>query len=198
MQDVEAITKGKTNQQQNYKFRGIDDMYNALHPLFKKHSVFITSNVLESKREERQTAKGGFLMYSIIKVCFRFYTTDGTFIESIIEGEAMDSGDKATNKALSTALKYALMQMFLIPTDEKIDTEYQSPEPLPKVPELPNVPEQYTKQHSDALYICDLIQYAANTESLRMLSNMNTAFFVANPEIKEKLIKKGLELKAKI
>jgi len=86
-------------------------------------------------------------------------------------------------------------------SEEMNQADYQEPEPAeivqPVIANLPNVPEQYTKQHSDALYICDLIQYAANTESLRMLSNMNTAFFVANPEIKEKLRKKGLELKAK-
>lgn len=132
MQEIEAIGKNKTNSMQGYKFRGIDDMYNALQPLFKEHSVFITSNVLESKREERQTAKGGILIYTIAKCQFRFFTTDGSFIESIIEGEAMDSGDKSTNKSMSTALKYALMQMFLIPTEEKLDTEYDTHEVAPK------------------------------------------------------------------
>ena len=132
MQEIEAIAKSKTNSMQGYKFRGIDDMYNALQPLFKKHSVFITSNVLESKREERQTAKGGVLIYTIAKCQFKFFTTDGSFIESVLEGEAMDSGDKSTNKAMSTALKYALMQMFLIPTEEKLDTEYDTHEVAPK------------------------------------------------------------------
>ena len=99
--------------------------------------MFITSNVLESKREERQTQKGGTLIYTIAKCQFKFYTVDGSFIESIIEGEAMDSGDKSTNKAMSTALKYALMQMFLIPTEEKLDTEYQSHEVVAKTVKQP-------------------------------------------------------------
>ena len=128
MQDIEAIGKNKKNAQQGYSFRGIDDMYNALQPLFKKHAVFITSNVMESKREERLTKSGGALIYTIAKCQFKFFTTDGSFIESILEGEAMDSGDKSTNKAMSTALKYALMQMFLIPTEEKLDTEYDTHE----------------------------------------------------------------------
>ncbi len=132
MQDVEAIGKNKKNPQQGYNFRGIDDMYNALQPLFKKHHVFVTSNVLESKREERQTMKGGTLIYTIAKCQFKFFTTDGSFIESVLEGEAMDSGDKSTNKAMSTALKYALMQMFLIPTEEKLDTEYDTHEVIAK------------------------------------------------------------------
>jgi hypothetical protein len=132
MQDVDAIGKNKTNSMQGYKFRGIDDMYNALQPLFKKHHVFIASNVLESKREERQTAKGGVLIYTIAKCQFKFFTVDGSFIESVLEGEAMDSGDKSTNKAMSTALKYALMQMFLIPTEEKLDTEFETHEVVAK------------------------------------------------------------------
>ena len=137
MQDISAIGKNKKNSQQGYSFRGIDDMYNALQPMFKEHNVFITSNVLESKREERQTQKGGTLIYTIAKCQFKFYTVDGSFIESIIEGEAMDSGDKSTNKAMSTSLKYALMQMFLIPTEEKLDTEYQSHEVVAKTVKQP-------------------------------------------------------------
>lgn len=136
MNDIEAIGKNKTNTMQNYKFRGIDDMYNALHPLFAKHGVFISSEVLHGEREERQTAKGGVLIYSVIDVKFTFYAEDGSNVSSIIKGEAMDSGDKATNKAISTALKYALMQMFMIPTEEKIDTEYESPEPIAKKQQL--------------------------------------------------------------
>jgi hypothetical protein len=132
LQDVEAIGKNKTNTMQNYKFRGIDDMYNALHPLFSKHGVFITSEVLSAEREERTTAKGGLLLYTILNVKFNFFAEDGSNVSSTLRGEAMDSGDKATNKAESTALKYALMQMFLIPTDEKLDTEYESPEPVAK------------------------------------------------------------------
>ena len=137
MQEIEAIGKNKKNAQQGYSFRGIDDMYNALQPLFKKHAVFITSNVLESKREERLTKSGGALIYTIAKCQFKFFTTDGTFIESVLEGEAMDSGDKSTNKAMSTALKYALMQMFLIPTEEKLDTEYDSHEVVSKTIKKP-------------------------------------------------------------
>lgn len=137
MQEIEAIGKNKKNAQQGYSFRGIDDMYNALQPLFKKHAVFITSNVLESKREERLTKSGGALIYTIAKCQFKFFTTDGTFIESVLEGEAMDSGDKSTNKAMSTALKYALMQMFLIPTEEKLDTEYDTHEVVSKTIKKP-------------------------------------------------------------
>lgn len=142
MDDVEAIAKDKTNPQQGYLFRGIDDMYNALHPLFKKHKVFICPNVLESKREERKTQKGGILIYTIVKCQFKFFTVDGSFIESTMEGEAMDSGDKSTNKSMSAALKYLLMEMFLIPTKEKIDTELESPDVAPKNTGKPTITQK--------------------------------------------------------
>ncbi len=44
----------------------------------------------------------------------------------------MDSGDKASNKALSIAMKYALLQVFCIPTEDAKDPDADSPKPLPK------------------------------------------------------------------
>lgn len=133
LRGVGGIAKNKKNPQQGYMFRGIDDMYNALHEHFAEHGVFIASDVLSTTREERQTKAGGNLIYTIAKCKFVFYAEDGSSITSIIEGEAMDSGDKSMNKALSAALKYALMQMFLIPTNEKLDTENETHEVTAKV-----------------------------------------------------------------
>ena len=132
MKHVPSIGKDRKNQQQGYNFRGIDDMYNALNPLLAEHGVFATSEVLNTEREERQTKSGGTLFYSILTVKFNFYATDGTFVTSVMIGEAMDNGDKASNKAMSTAYKYALMQLFCIPTEDVKDTEYQTHEVAPK------------------------------------------------------------------
>lgn len=129
---VEAIGKDRTNIQQGYKFRGIDDMYNDLHKYFASEGVFITSKILNSFREERATKSGGVMIYSIIDFEFSFYTTDGSFVTTQQRGEASDSGDKSSNKSASTALKYALMQTLLIPTEEEKDTENHSPEFVPK------------------------------------------------------------------
>jgi hypothetical protein len=123
MTEVSAIGKNNKNAQQGYNFRGIDDLYNAIHPLFARNGVFITSDVVGNNREERTTAKGGLLLYTILRVKFTFYAIDGSSVFSIVEGEAMDSGDKSTNKAMSAALKYALMQMLLIPTEELKDAD---------------------------------------------------------------------------
>jgi hypothetical protein len=47
-------------------------------------------------------------------------------------GEAMDSGDKSANKAMSAAQKYALLQVFCIPTEEPKDTENETHTVEPK------------------------------------------------------------------
>lgn len=123
MAEIGAIGKEKKNQQQGFMYRGIDDVMNALQPALVKHKVFIAPNVIEERREERTSQKGGLLFYTRLEVLYKFYTVDGSFIETKVIGEAMDSGDKATNKAMSIAYKYACFQVFCIPTEEMIDPD---------------------------------------------------------------------------
>lgn len=133
MKDVGAVGKDSKNPQQGYRYRGIDAVMNALQPAMIKHGIFVVPSVMEEHREERQTSRGGLLIYSVLKIKYTFYAEDGTFIEAIVVGEGMDSGDKATNKALSVGFKYACFQVFCIPTEEMIDPEVDSPEPTPKM-----------------------------------------------------------------
>ena len=135
MEDCGFVGKDSVNQMQKYKFRGIDAVMNALNPALRKNKVFVVPEVLEQTREERTTGKGGLLIYSIIKVKYTFYAEDGSHIESIVIGEGMDSGDKASNKAMSAAFKYACFQAFCVPTEEMKDSEDDSPEPAPKTEE---------------------------------------------------------------
>lgn len=128
MEEVPAIGKDKVNKQQGFKFRGIDDVMNALQPLLAKNKVFIVPEILEQTREERTTSKGGNLIYSICKIKYKFYAEDGSNIEAITIGEGMDSGDKATNKAMAIAMKYALFQVFCIPTEEMKDLDGETPD----------------------------------------------------------------------
>lgn len=133
MDEVPAIGKEKVNKQQGFKFRGIDDVMNALQPLLAENKVFIVPEILEQIREERTSQKGGNLIYSICKIKYKFYAEDGTYIEAITIGEGMDSGDKATNKAMAIAMKYALFQVFCIPTEEMKDPDSETPDnSLPK------------------------------------------------------------------
>ena len=122
--EIPAVGKEKKTQGSNgYNYRGIDDVMNAMQPLFAKHNLFVVPEVLEQKREERQSKNGGLLIYSICKVKYTFYAEDGSSVSAVVIGEAMDSSDKATNKAMSAAFKYCLFQTFCIPTEEMIDSE---------------------------------------------------------------------------
>jgi len=124
MKGVGAVAKDRKNQQQGYNFRGIDDVMNELHEKFSEHGVFILTDIVDQKREERATKSGGLSIYSINTYRFTFMAEDGSSIQSTQIGEGMDSGDKASNKAASVALKYALLFMFLIPTEDAKDPEH--------------------------------------------------------------------------
>lgn len=150
MEDVPIIKKGQTNKQQGFKFRGIDDVMNALQPLLAKNKVFIVPEILEQIREERTTSKGGNLIYSICKIKYKFFAEDGSSIEAITIGEGMDSGDKATNKAMAIAMKYALFQVFCIPTEEMKDLDSETPEESKKK-NAENQEEKITEEELDML-----------------------------------------------
>lgn len=132
MSKVWAIRKDRKNDKQEYNFRGIDDMYNALNVHLAEAKIFFAPEVLTIEREERTTKAGWFLTYTILTMRFTAYAEDGSSVSTTTVGEAMDSGDKSANKAMSTAYKYALMQIFCIPTEEEKDTEYQTHEIVPK------------------------------------------------------------------
>lgn len=138
MEEVPAIGKTKKNIQQGFMFRGIDDVMNIFQPLLAKYKVFIVPQVLEQTREERQTSKGGTLLYSICKIKYTFYAEDGSYVEAIVVGEGMDSGDKATNKAMAIAMKYAMFQVFCIPTEEMKDPDGESHSVAEKVTKTTN------------------------------------------------------------
>lgn len=121
MEDIGAVGKGDYNKTQGFKYRGIDAVMNALNPAMVKHKIFCAPEVLEQSREERATSKGGSLIYSVCRMRYRFFTTDGSYVDAIVVGEGMDSGDKATNKAMSVAFKYACFQTFCIPTENLMD-----------------------------------------------------------------------------
>ena len=133
--ECKAIPKSKKNTMQNFNYRGIDDVMNTLQPLFAKYKVFVAPEILDCKREERTTNKGGLLIYTMLTVKYTFYADDGSSITATVQGEAMDSADKSSNKAMSAAFKYALFQVFCIPTEEMHDPDADSPA-LGGAPEL--------------------------------------------------------------
>ncbi len=140
MDEVGAIAKDSVNKQQGFKYRSIDAVYNALNPVLRKNGLFITPEVLDHKREERQTNSGGRLIYSILTMKYTMFAPDGSSVSAVVIGEGMDSGDKASNKAMSVAMKYAMFQLFCIPTEEMVDQDAETPPesvPAPKAQPAP-------------------------------------------------------------
>ena len=128
---VGAISKDNTNQQQGFKFRGVDDVYNRLHPILAKCGIVIVPEVVSYEVTERQ-ARNGVLLYTRATIRHHFTASDGSSVTTLVVGEAMDSGDKGMNKAMSIALKYALFQLFTIPTDEDKDPDATTHELVPQ------------------------------------------------------------------
>jgi hypothetical protein len=125
-----GISKDRNNQQQGYKFRGIDDVYNALAPLLAKHGLVIVPRILTRTVVERVTQKGGVLFNVTVEAEFDFVSArDGSKTTARSFGEAMDSADKATNKAMSAAYKYTAFQTFCIPTEGDNDADATTHEP---------------------------------------------------------------------
>jgi ERF superfamily len=113
-----GISKARKNQQQGYNFRGIDDVLNALSTALVEAGLVILPRCVDRATVERTTAKGGALFYVTCKVEFDLVSTeDGSKHTVCTYGEAMDSADKATNKAMSAAYKYLALLVFCIPTE---------------------------------------------------------------------------------
>jgi len=130
---ADGITKGRKNQQQGYAFRGIDDVLNALSPIIADIGLCVLPRMLSRECVERQTKSGGALFYVTVEAEFDFVCAeDGTKHTVKTYGEAMDSADKATNKAMSAAYKYAAILAFAIPTEGDNDADAQTHDVVPR------------------------------------------------------------------
>lgn len=129
----DGIGKDRKNEQQGYKFRGIDDVYNALAPILADNALCILPKVQSREVIERQTRSGSPLFYVNVAVDFHFVSAkDGSAHVVSMPGEAMDSADKATNKAMSAAYKYACLQTFCIPTEGDNDADASTHQVAPR------------------------------------------------------------------
>lgn len=184
MADIGSIGKERQNQQQHFMFRGIDQVMNTLKPLLAKHKVNIIPEVVDMKREERRTGSGGTLMYSILTVKHHFVATDGSEVVSTTIGEGMDSGDKASNKAMSIAFKYACFEVFCIPTEEMTKDD----------PDL-NTPVNSVSECYFALF--DKIGQCATIEQLNALYKSEGAKYKNDPSVIQSFATRKQQLQTK-
>lgn len=147
----DGISKSRKNEQQGYRFRGIDDVLNALSSMLAKNNLCILPSVLERQCEERTSSNGKALFYVTVKVRFDFVSAeDGSKHEVVMYGEAMDSADKATNKAMSAAYKYAAIQAFCIPTEGDNDADGTTHDIAAKTSSDPNPNSEIVDQFRSA------------------------------------------------
>jgi hypothetical protein len=132
MRDMEHVGKTGDNREQHYKFRPVDEFMNALHVPLVRHGVIMTPRVLTRDSFERDRRRNGEII-GVTRVVellveFTFHSPDGSSIVAVAAGEGADVADKATNKAMAGALKYAIMQTFMVPTREIVDGDAETPE----------------------------------------------------------------------
>lgn len=154
MRDIGAISKDRENQAQRYKFRGVDDIYNELHPIMATHGLFTVPRVLRHTAEEKTSKSGSVQIYRVLEIEFDFISESGDKITvGPFIGEGMDSGDKAANKAHAVAHKYAFLQVFAIPTEDDKDPETTSHDLKPS--------EKRLSEEAEAI-IADIYAIGAN------------------------------------
>lgn len=160
MRDVEHVGKSGQNTEQHYRFRPIDEFMNALHTPLVKHEVVVTPKVLtrDSFERDRRNRSGeiiGVMRVVELLVEFTFHSPDGSTLVTVTAGEGADVADKATNKAMAGALKYAIMQTFMVPTRELQDGDAETPE-------VPSGSRQQQAQHGADDAAVDAIAAKAN------------------------------------
>jgi hypothetical protein len=188
MNEIGFIGKDKKNPQQGYNFRGIDDVLNSLQPALIKAKLFIVPRIIAMERQERQSKSGGLLIYTTVRGEYDFVSgEDGSKITASTYGEGMDSSDKSTNKAMSAALKYAVIQTFSIPTKEMIDGDADHPEPEKKTPTAPKTDSKApaeSKPIPEESAVADFIPSAINKRDGETKGKKWTKYTILNGEEK--------------
>ena len=202
----DGIQKDRKNELQGYKFRGIDDVYNALSAHLVAAQLVILPRVLKRDVTERVSNKGGALFYVVLDVEFDVVSAeDGSKHTVRTVGEAMDSGDKATNKAMSAAYKYMAMEVFCIPTDADNDADAHTHEVKPNTAtqvardEFDNMPadeQQFLREKAmELIALCESDQgdVVAYLDGLRLQSDEKLALWSQLPSKVRTFIKKAQE-----
>lgn len=141
MKQIGAVSKEGLNSAQNYRFRGIEQMYAAAHPALIANGVFVAPKVIDTKVESYTNDKGRVAHRVMLTIDHVFYAEDGSFVSVVTVGEGLDTSDKASNKAMSAAMKYALIELFCVPTEDVADSDRdtiatESVQPKPMIQKL--------------------------------------------------------------
>lgn len=179
MAEVDHVEKRGKNTAQNYAYVKATDLARAVRQELAKRNVLMLSSVVEAQRYQIPT-KHGSMGAIDLKVLYTFVDGDsGESKEFYGYGTGADSGDKASYKAHTGALKYALRNTFLVPdesdpeADEKTDTETKgagtSPKPHQPPKQAPKPSNKPSMVHGDT---AKLVVSAINSKETKNGSTM--------------------------
>lgn len=135
-----------------FQFRGIDDVYNALSSVMADNRLMMLPRMIGRETTERTTRAGGAMFYTVVEAEFDLVSAvDGSKHTIRTFGEAMDSSDKSTNKAMSAAFKYAAMQAFCIPTEGDNDADATTHEVAPRAQQRQTAQREQPKDDAPSL-----------------------------------------------
>lgn len=138
MSEVGGIEKSRSGTGISYKFRGIEDVFTNFHPLLIKNNVFCAPKVIKESTDTFQNKSGNTSFRVTLTVEHIFYADDGSNVSVTTCGEGIDTSDKATNKAMSAAFKYAFFELFCVPTAQVEDSDYSNPSIDAQAPQKEN------------------------------------------------------------
>lgn len=118
MGEVDHVAKRDRNDHQQFMFRGIDAVVNAVGPALRKHKVIVVPEVESVSYMPVTTSNNKAANACRVVVSYIFIAVDGSQVSVKVAGEAWDHGDKATPKAMSVAFRTALLQALALPTDD--------------------------------------------------------------------------------
>lgn len=186
-----GVPKTRINQDEDYKYRSIDDLLNRLAPLLGKHRLCILPRVLQREVILRDGADQQVLTSVILRVGYTLVSSDDGS-SHVVEayGEALDGSDKGTPKAMSAAYKAAMVQVFCIPVGETADTDRNTASRVNKAhpPEPVQGWEQWTRDIADIVDVCQSEQAVdtvqdRNRELLKALSRERAELYAGLGEL---------------
>lgn len=117
----------------NYKFAKESDFIEAIRPAMIENGLTLNPSGISSLHHDQYQNKSGTPTNRVVGVfTFRLSHTSGESIQVSALGEGIDTGDKASYKAMTGALKYALRQTMLIETGDDPDNEIPEPRIVPR------------------------------------------------------------------
>lgn len=146
MNNVRSVAKGSQAPGNigGFMFRGVDAVVNAVAPALREAGVVVMPEILHVERVATQSRGGANMLNVYVTTRYTFYGPAGDSLSTVVLGEAADAGDKATSKAQSVALRVALLQALMLPTDDVVDPDAEGyVRAGPQEPQQPQAPPPY-------------------------------------------------------